>query len=54
MKTVYNEVREGAEDRRKASGGGQIQDRERLELKSSETRNLLIPGLLLAYVLGIF
>ena len=54
MKTVYNEVKEGAEDRAQAPGGGQIQDRERLKLKSSETRNLLIPGLLLAYILGIF
>lgn len=54
MKTAYNEVKEGAEDRTKAQGGGQIQDRERLKLKSSETRNLLIPGLLLAYILGIF
>mgnify|MGYP000352985068 CR=1 FL=1 len=54
MKTAYNEVKEGAEDRTKASGGGQIKDRERIELKSSKTRNLLPLGLLLAYLLGIF
>ena len=54
MKTAYTQVTEGTEDRSKGKGGGQIQDRERLQLKSSETRKLLLPGLLLAYILGLF
>lgn len=54
MKTAYIETGEGSEDRTKAKGGGQIQDRERLKLKSNETKNLLPLGFLLAYILGIF
>lgn len=53
MKTAYNELEEGSEDRTKAEGGGQIHDRERIQLKSAKSMNLLLPGILLAFALGV-
>ena len=52
MKAVYNEIKEGSEDRSQAKGGGQIKDRERLVLKSKESFNKILPVVLLVLILG--
>lgn len=52
MKTAYSEIKEGSEDRTQAKGGGQINDRERMQLKSNESFNYVLPIVLLAFVLG--